>query len=470
MLKTIKPKKLILTVLFLVLLTAAPAMVQAANNFTVEINNRHQTIEGFGGAIAWYHHRLVDHLNKDQIYQKIYDDLNIDILRIQNWYGKETYHGRPGDLFEETIEVVDKAYQALGNDLKIMMSSWTPPPEMKSNEDQWGGTLARKDGEFIYDQFADYWYQSIIAHREAGVDIDYISIQNEPDYDTEEWNSCFFRSLETYKYPGYNKALDAVYERLQGLKEKPKIIGPETIGIGYNTVQTFVDNLDKNKLDIIGFHLYHGGADETRLYGWPDSFISDMHSLRNRFYPEMPMYQTEYHRGDGFNTAWIIHNSLVEQQVNAYLYWSLISTGDDGLIYIETTPESMVMSREEAAALRWKHEDGYYIKDEYYALKHYSRFISPGYQMVEVAGDNDSVKVSAFIGPKEENLVMVLLNTAKEQQTVQMDIPDFEYEDIESYKTVFYEENGPEFSPIGDINSDEDFKMPGTSLLTIVLN
>ena len=132
---------------------------------------------------------------------------------------------------------------------------------------------------------------------------------------------------------GYNKALDAVYDTLITRSRRPLILGPETVGIGYNNVEDYVNALDLSKLDGISHHLYHG-VDENNPYASTDfSKVGDFH-------PEIPHFQTEYSRGDWFALAGLMYKSFFDEQVVAYLYWDLI-WNEGGLVQLDN-PEIML--------------------------------------------------------------------------------------------------------------------------------
>jgi len=67
------------------------------------------------------------------------------------------------------------------------------------------GTLAGGPSAYVYDDFADWWADSITAWSGYGVDIDYVSIQNEPDWNGND--RCLFDPTENSTNAGYDEAL-----------------------------------------------------------------------------------------------------------------------------------------------------------------------------------------------------------------------------------------------------------------------
>lgn len=413
---------------------------------SIDTSIKHQTMEGFGASIAYYQNWLIDHPNKAEIYDAIFNELGLSILRLNNWY--ITYENE-SSFDDHAKEIVAEAKKSVGEDLKIMMSSWTPPAYLKSNNSSGGGTLKKENGEFVYDKFADYWYDSLKEYEKIGVVPDYISIQNEPDMETE-YESCVFDKNENGNNAVYAKALEAVYNKLNSsMDNPPKILGPEVLGIGYNNFDGYMSLINTDYLDGLAFHLYHGG-DENQ----PDSFNNELLKIKNK-YPNIPKYQTEFYRGDAFNTAWIIHNCLVNGDVSMYLYWDLIWGESGGLVTIEFPWDSN----------QWTTPNGYILDDKYYVLKQYAKFIKPRYTRVDASVNSDDIKISAYISPDNQSISVVLLNTSSSSETVALDFNGFTASNSEIYRTS--EDEKAEF--IGSLSGGNTVLLPAKSITTVIL-
>lgn len=62
--------------------------------------------------------------------------------------------------------------------LSVMATPWSPPAWMKTGDSLVGGRL--KDDPAVYDAYARYLVKFVQAYARAGVPIDYLSVQNEP--------------------------------------------------------------------------------------------------------------------------------------------------------------------------------------------------------------------------------------------------------------------------------------------------
>jgi glucuronoarabinoxylan endo-1,4-beta-xylanase len=366
---------------------------------TIDPKRFHQTMEGFGAATAFYQNWITAHPNKTALYELFFKGLNLSILRLQNGYRPT----KGPDFARDEQEIVRNAALVLKHPIPILMSSWSPPADLKNTHDEkHGGTLASENGKIVYGKFADYWADSLMAYKKIGIVPTWISIQNEPDWKAD-WESCLFKPQETTEdgvtYAGYDQAVTAVARRIQSVPGAPKLLGPETLGIGYQSVQNYLsanNGAAARPLYGIAHHLYSGGDHQS-----PDTFIPALHSVRDMF-PNKPHWMTEFGRSDGFQTAWCIHNCLTEENATAYIYWAGIWPGDDALIHIDNPFERN----------SWKLPNGMAPTDRYFGLKHFSYFIRPGYRRIDASVTVPALKVSAFLSPDGTQLVLVALNTS----------------------------------------------------------
>ncbi|HWO64491.1 MAG TPA: glycoside hydrolase family 30 beta sandwich domain-containing protein [Umezawaea sp.] len=78
---------------------------------------------------------------------------------------------------EQVLPLLRRAKQ-LNPRLKIIGTPWSPPAWMKTTDSLVGGRL--KDDPAVYDAYARYLVKFVRAYAAAGVPIDYLSVQNEP--------------------------------------------------------------------------------------------------------------------------------------------------------------------------------------------------------------------------------------------------------------------------------------------------
>jgi glucuronoarabinoxylan endo-1,4-beta-xylanase len=422
-----------------------PARPEAAGQ--IDVDTRHQKIEGLGASTAFYTPDLVNHQEKNKLYNLLFKDLSLDILRIHNYYDINPQN------FNETVEIIKSGRAALGRDMKIMISSWSPPIYLKSNNNMIGGTLKKNNGKYVYDEFADWWCESLVALKKEGINVDYLNIQNEPDYPAP-YISCVFAATEASDptQAGYDKAFETVWQKLNAemSPDMPKMLAPETSSLGHS--ERYIKNLDSLS-HVYGYahHLYN-----CSFCGeFPDRFITTM----NRFnelvsqYGNKPKFQTEFevapiNWAGAMSTALLIHNSMTIEQVAAYLYWDLFWNPDSGLISINDSVS-------------------YTINPAYYTFKQYSAFIDSDWQRVDALSDNSALRISAYVSPDNTKLTAVIINTSPDA-----DISlDLSFKGVSISKGEVYRSNQKENCVLaGNYNGDGLLNIPKNSVTTLSLS
>ena len=79
---------------------------------------------------------------------------------------------------EEQILPLLRQARALNRGLKVMGTPWSPPAWMKTNGSLIGGRFL--DDQRVYDAYARYFVRFVQAYRRAGVPVDALTLQNEP--------------------------------------------------------------------------------------------------------------------------------------------------------------------------------------------------------------------------------------------------------------------------------------------------
>ncbi|WP_168433490.1 sulfatase-like hydrolase/transferase [Pontiella sulfatireligans] len=411
---------------------------------------RHQKIEGFGASGAFYINRLISNNNSTELANLLFRDLSLDIFRIQNVYDHDGYVNKVDD----TVATIQLGEAALGKPLKILMSSWTPPAYLKSTGSQAGSDDATLDSDvngYRYGDYAAWWADSLDYYNSEGVDADYISIQNEPNWHPD-YNSCGFEPVETTNFAGYNKVFEAVWQELalrKGTVAMPKMLGPETIS--FNKLDAYIDNLI-HPFHAYGFahHYYQNNVGEN-----PDVLNSNMAEF-NTDYGYKPLFQTEYCVLDAntnsplvrkLNLARLMHNALTIEEVSSYFYWSLYWNGEQGLIDI---PDS----------------SSYIITPEYYAFKHFSAFINADWRRLDAVSSEDAIDISAYISPDETKVTVVIVND--DTSTAHLDIS---FVDISiSGGDIYRSTDAFNCTNIGVFNPAASVAIPAESITTLDLS
>jgi len=283
--------------------------------------------------------------------------LNLSFVRVDNPFG-QTETAFAG--LTNANNTVMRAFRALQPNGKIMMSSWSPPGNLKSTGSAFEGTLAKNaQGQFVYTNFAQWWVNSLQYWRSNSTLPDYVSIQNEPDwYPTSGTNNAWQGGCELTPaegtYASYAKAFNAVTAALQtnGLGGVG-LIAPDPSGLGGSSVQNYLNALPAKSFAALSHHPY-GNTVST-------SGVGLLSALQTGYpWATTVKFMSEYD-GDNWGTnypdwmglAVTMHNVWSVEDANAYLVWSLYY----GLFY---------------------NANGAPATDMYYTVGHFSKFINPG--------------------------------------------------------------------------------------------
>ena len=491
---------------FAVIIGGAVAPTSITTHGSFSFNTANQTITGFGAAEAFDLTYLTAHPYASEMYKALYDPtsgLGLQYLRVQNLY-------RPGvtGFDTDTPKIVAAANAAHGTPLTLLMSSWSPPANLKSNGSVNGcspivsgacpsgsavGTLVQVNGAYDYADFAQYWSDSLTAYSVLGVIPNFISIQNEPDFTAPYTGNRFNPTEATYNgtnFAGYGLAFDAVYKKIQGLATVPAMIGPETLGI-FNTFFDIAAQIPAGETKVYAHHNYSvssGSVSSTGTVtpgGNPDGNIPLMQKL-NAAYPTAQRWASEYYDTPGFFNALTIHNALSYANDNAYIFWqatwpSVLTTAKDqggdqaGLLYVDNpyTPNT------------WAFAHGWSYNDAYYALKHYSYFVRPGYIRYNAVLDvTTNERMTVFQSPDKQTTVIVILNVNSAagagSDGIALDLSNITYKTSTVYRSNFSQpiltgerlaNLGAYIAPSGSgtVNNSGGIVLPPMSAVTVVL-
>jgi len=345
----------------------------------VAFEETQQHMSGFGGSTAWAG-GLDDDLI-DELFSPT-DGCGLTLVRMRIAPNGTTGRGE--------IDIAKKA-QALG--ASIWAAPWSPPAEWKDNNSvNNGGSLLPEH----YQDWADRLVSYVEDLKAQGVDLRWISAQNEPNW-TAEYESCRYTPEELATFVG--EYLGPSLERA-GLDTR--IIAPEVINWG--SLKPFGDALLNSTealkyCDVIASHSY--GDEPTGSRGYPYELVIEKGK---------ELWETEYgfdqFAGDesmipGIAIAKQMHGQIVNGPVSAYHTWWIIpADGVDG-----TASNGLVMR-------------GHVIQRGY-VMGNYSRFVRPGsYRIAATDNPSNGVYVTAYRNDSLGQLTIVVINeneTAMEQ-------------------------------------------------------
>lgn len=186
-----------------------------------------QRLEGFGGAItdaAGYVYAQMNQDQKNRMLDMYFSDKGLDysLVRIPMDSCDFSTHMYSAMEDEKDIELetfsfydtekyiiplLEDAQKRSNKSLKIMLSTWSPPKFMKTNNSRIGGGKLKEEYQKIW---AKYFCKYIKEFQKRGYQIERVSIQNEPNA-VQKWDSCVYTSeeeknfLRDYLYPTFEE-------------------------------------------------------------------------------------------------------------------------------------------------------------------------------------------------------------------------------------------------------------------------
>lgn len=453
--------------LFLLIITT-PSF--AAVTMDVRPATTYQSVEGVGGGIVYYLDWIAKHRNCEAIYDTVYNGLGLTGLRIGNWAQEPD-----ADLTFDSL-IVAAGKKRLGDEFFIDMTSWSAPASLKSNGklEATGGngnvSLKKEFNGFVYDKFGQWWKRSLEQYRKVGIYPDYVSLQNEPDCNPDYYGMELNADESNPNVASYAKALSAAAKQINQLQNPPTIIGPEVLGIGWNRVQDYLTPADKKLLGGYSFHYYHSGLNDhdaiDKRYAYPDDFKDAMSGLYNTYGKEnKPLFMTENSplrdpvEMDPIYTAWFMNLAFTVNHAASYLHWNLIwGVSGDACINIDT-----VYVNGKYKTL----ENGYRVNGDYHALRHYSKFVKRGWQMLYATTSDADVLITAFKSPSDDAYSVILVNKSRFDKSLECS-----FNPTQCTQTVIQSEVMKKSwsKVLGTYDSQKELKLPANSITTIAYN
>ncbi len=293
--------------------------------------------------------------------------------------------------FNEIIPMVKDAIKETGDNIEFLMSPWSPPAFMKTNNEMNnGGSLKRE----YYDAWAKYFVKFIQAYREAGISIGYLTVQNETQA-TQTWESCEYTSEE-----------ESLFVR--------EYLGPELEKAGLGDIQIFV--WDHNKeiayerfTEVIADEAANKYVKGAAIHWYTGDHFEAIELIKKQ-YPDKEVFFTEgcveYSRfadsGEVQKAEMYGHDILgnLNAGITASIDWNLILDEKGGPNHVGNFC---------AAPIMCDTTDGSYEKRlTYYYIGHFSRFIKKGAVRIATTRHTDKIEVTAFLNPDGERVIVIL--------------------------------------------------------------
>jgi glucosylceramidase len=383
----------------------------------VDIKERHQSIVGFGAAItdasAWLIQNKLTAQQRDSLLKELYGrgegGLGFSFTRVtigasdfslDHYSLDDVPNGAADPKLEhfslkrpqEFVFPTVRAALKINPDLKVMASPWSAPAWMKTTGSLVKGQLKPE----AYPVYADFFARYIKDARKVGVPTDYISIQNEPDFEPETYPGMRWLAADRAKFFGENLA--PVFARQK--------ITTKALDWDHNWDQpqqpttVLADPKAKAFVAGVAWHCYAGNVDamETVRAAHPDKDV---------FFTECSGGEWSPKFDDSF--SWMVEQLIIgttRRGARGVLMWNLALDEKFGphaggcgncrpVVTIDSTSGAITRTQ------------------EYYAFGQASRFVKPGAVRIGSPEKVGDLRTVAFQN-RDGGRVLLVLNIGKE--------------------------------------------------------
>jgi O-glycosyl hydrolase len=376
------------------------------NAVTIDWNNVHQRIDGYGASSAWfspsewqsYHTQMFFSTNSgtgttlDGRTNFAFNGIGLSFLRSHIDYANNT---SANTVLASGETAIMKDAVGVGLGVRVWSTPWTPAAGFKSTNDLYdsgkatGGGIDGGSYLGLGNNATNLAYASQVANyvssvaSSIGTNLYAISVQNEPNADVTSYEACQWNGQMIHDF------VTNLYAALQSKGAgSTKIIIPESESWSSDTA-LFTNALEDTnvapEVSIVADHDYVG----NNLVG--DTTIPPQTTSAK------PLWETEVSQiGGNFDGSitngvyWAgrIHDFMVYAQANAYHYWWLISENSDN--------EGLTDN------------NGYPAK-RMYAFGQFSRFVRPNYYRID-ANNGGFAEISAYKDSVSSNFAIVAIN------------------------------------------------------------
>ena len=425
---------------------------------TIKINTdkKYQIITGFGGAFtessAYLLNQMSDTKRKEIIdayfsengsnYSLTRTHMNSCDFSLSNY----SYSPVEGDInldyfsvkedMNDIIPMIKDAQKVSKNGFKIFASPWTAAPWMKDNNEWRGGKLLPK----YYNTWALFFSKYVDAYKDQGIDIWGFTVENEPHGNNSSWESMHYTPDEMTNF--VKNFLGPQLER-DG-KGDLVILGYDQNRADLkNWVDSMYENEESSKyFDGTAVHWY----DSTYEY-YPDELQYAHNKAPNKYLiqteacidSEIPQWEDDdwYFRKEATDWGYdwreddkkYLHPKYapfnrysrdiigsLNNWVDGWVDWNMVLDTQGGPNWVNNWCVAPIIVDPS--------KDEIYYTPLYYVMTHFSKYIRPGANIIDVENNDDKLMVTAAVNP-DNSVAVVLFNEGNDKRSFNLQLGNY---------------------------------------------
>ena len=279
------------------------------------------------------------------------------------------------------------------NQIDFLASPWSPPAYMKTTGKMNKGGKLKKE---YYDLWSDYYVRFIKAYRERGIDVQSITVQNEPKA-TQDWDSCVYTAEEERDF-----VKDYLGKKMQDLGVSIYFWDHNRERVVDRAAVMLSDTVASNYVKGLAFHWYSGDYfEELEMF--------------HKVYPDKELIFSEgcYEYGRGMIDTTKIGERYARDMIGncnnyctIFCDWNLLLNAQGGPNHVGNFCDAPIMADTD--------KDEIDIHASYYYIGHFSKYVKKGAKRIGCSKWCKEIETVAFKNPDGE-LVTVVLNATDEE-------------------------------------------------------
>ena len=420
---------------------------------TVNWDNVHQRIDGFGASSAWNgswttaQADLLFSTNNNISYSGgTYNGVGLSLLRNRIVYANNTSANSTPTTVETSIMQMAQARGA-----RVWSAPWTPAAGFKSTNNIYdsgtatgnginGGSYLGSGNNATNQAYASQLANYVLSMKNLGINLYAISIQNEPDAKVTSYEACQWSGANIHDF------VTNLYAALVA-----KGVGSTKIMLPESQNWTDPRNLrgpslnDPNVLADVGIIANHNYVANNAV---GDQTVPSAISSHGK-----ALWETEVALLSGSDSSiangvyWArrIYQYMTQAQANAFHYWWLTSSGNQGLI-----------------------DTGAFPTKRLFTFGQYSRFVRPGFYRIDATSSQPSALISAYRATNSTAFAIVVVNTNAATDLIEtFHLTNFTAASVTPWITSATLSLAPQ-TPVNVTNASFTYEVPAMSVVTFV--
>jgi glucosylceramidase len=401
---------------------AGTAWATTANYITIDSNTRYQPIIAWGGTIQEKHWQAISVLSaagKDSVNRALFDTsgCNIGFLRCPIGCCDFDLNENPISLNDVANDVnmtnfslhrdslrkipLIKMAQAIHPGLRFWGCPWSPPAWMHDNGQYSSGYMKVNDAN-VMNAYALYLSKYVQGYRAAGINVEYITCQNEPEITSGGYPKCgwyntgFINFYKNYMIPRFNT--DGLTTRI--------LLGVFCTGPYADWITTIMNDATVRSFVGVTSHSYQSPS-------WGPQCRAA--------YPNIPFFQTEapFHWPEDGIQDWTRGieefdnvSDFMSCSTSVYTMWNMVNdqTGASGWNWRQNV---MIQVNSSTRAVTYN--------PHFWAYKHFGNYVKPGaYAIRRTVTGTGPAKSNAFRNPNGDIVLVISNNSSAYALTVRI--------------------------------------------------